>query len=77
MRVIEPMPDDTRVHVPIPPDIETVLSTNPDAALAWRLATRRAIMHYLARGYHVVAFHRGSDGELPAYELTRSPSPRE
>lgn len=77
VRVIEPMPDDARVFVPIPPDIETVLSSNPDAALAWRLATRQAMMHYLARGYHVDAFHRGTDGELPAYELTRSPSPRE
>jgi chorismate synthase len=77
VRVVEPMPDDARVHVPIPPDIETVLSSNPDAALAWRLATRQAIMHYLARGYRVVAFHRGTGGELPAYELTRSPSPRE
>ena len=74
IRVIEPLPDAARVHVPIPPDIEAVLSSDSDAALAWRLATRDAIMHYLARGYRVAAFHRGTERDLPAYELTRSPS---
>ena len=42
--------------------------------LAWRLAARQAITHYLARGYRVTAFHRGDERELPAYELTRSSS---
>ena len=74
VRVIEPLPDAGRVCVPIPPDIEGVLSSDSDAALAWRLATRHAIMHYLARGYRVAAFHRGTERDLPAYELTRSPS---
>ena len=75
VRVVEPLPTDARVLVPVPPDIEPVLHANPDAALAWRLATRQAIMHYLALGYRVSAFHRGTDRELPAYELTRPPSP--
>jgi len=75
VRVVEPLPSDPRVLVPIPPDIEPVLHSNPEAALAWRLATRQAIMHYLAVGYRVTAFHRGTERELPAYELTRSSSP--
>jgi hypothetical protein len=29
-------------------------------------------MDYLARGYRVSAFHRGTDRELPAYELSSS-----
>ena len=60
--------------VPVPRDIEALLATSQDAALAWRLATREAIVHYLALGYQVTAFHRGSETELPAYELTHSPS---
>ena len=74
VRVVEPLPDATRVLVPIPRDIEAALVASQEAALAWRLATREAIMHYLALGYQVTAFHRGTDTELPAYELTRSPS---
>jgi len=73
-RGIVPLPDAARVRVPIPRDIETVLSSDAGVALSWRLATRDAIMHYLARGYRVTAFHRGDERELPAYELTRSPS---
>lgn len=73
-RVTDPLPDAARVRVPIPPDIEPVLASDPRAALAWRLATRQAIMHYLARGYRVTTFHRGDERELPAYELTRSSS---
>ena len=73
-RGIVPLPDAPRVRVPIPRDIETVLSSDAAVALSWRLATRDAIMHYLARGYRVTAFHRGDERELPAYELTRSPS---
>ena len=60
--------------VPVPRDIEALLGASPEAALAWRLATREAIMHYLALGYQVTAFHRGTENELPAYELTHSPS---
>jgi predicted GNAT superfamily acetyltransferase len=74
VRVVEPMPDAHRVLVPVPRDIEALLGASPDAALAWRLATREAIMHYLALGYQVTAFDRGSENDLPAYELTHSPS---
>lgn len=74
VRVVEPLPDAARVLVPIPHDIEAAIGASQDAALAWRLATREAIMHYFALGYQVTAFHRATERELPAYELTRSPS---
>ena len=72
--LIDPLSDAVRVYVPVPSDIETVLTSDPAAALAWRLATRDAMMHYLARGYRVTAFHRGDARQQPAYELTRSSS---
>jgi len=74
VRVVEPLPDASRVLVPVPRDIEALLGASQEAALAWRLATREAIMHYLALGYQVTAFYRGTENELPAYELTHSPS---
>ena len=74
VRVVEPLPDAARVLVPVPRDIEALLGARQEAALAWRLATREAIMHYLALGYQVTAFDRGTENELPAYELTHSPS---
>ncbi len=74
VRVVEPLPDATRVLVPVPRDIEALLGASQDAALAWRLATREAILHYLALGYQITAFYRGTENELPAYELTHSPS---
>jgi predicted GNAT superfamily acetyltransferase len=74
VRNVTPFPDAPRVLVPIPPDIEPVLLSHPDDALAWRLATREAMMHYLARGYRVTGFHRGDGRALPAYELTSSSS---
>ena len=72
VRNVESFADAPRVHVPIPSDIEPILKTNQKTALAWRLATRAALMHYLARGYRVSAFQRAVDRELPAYELTPS-----
>ena len=76
MRIVDPLPDTSHALVPVPVDIEAALGASADEALAWRLATRQAMMHFLARGYRVVGFHRATASELPAYELTRStPSP--
>jgi predicted GNAT superfamily acetyltransferase len=72
VRNVEAFVDAPRVHVPIPSDIEPILKSNQKTALAWRLATRTAMMHYLSRGYRVSAFRRAVDGEFPAYELTPS-----
>ena len=72
VRLVEPLSSALRVLVSVPNDIESTLGSNPDVALAWRLATRHALMHYLARGYQVAGFHRGDHETLPAYELRRS-----
>ena len=72
VRSADPFPEADVVRVPVPVDIESVITRGGDEALAWRLATRNAIMHYLARGYRVSGFRRGSDRELPAYELSSS-----
>lgn len=74
VRTVESFADAPRVHIPIPSDIEPILKSNPKTALAWRLATRAAMMHYLARGYRVSAFRRADERELSAYELTPSSS---
>ena len=74
VRNVTPFPDAAQVLVPVPPDIESVLGSNPDIALAWRLATRAAVMHYLAQRYRISGFHRAQDDTLPAYELTSSSS---
>ena len=73
IRNVTPFPDAPLVFVPVPSDIESVLLSHPDQALAWRLATRAAVTHYLARGYRVTGFRRNDRG-LPAYELSSSPS---
>jgi predicted GNAT superfamily acetyltransferase len=75
VQLTTPLPDAPGVRVRIPHDIERVLATDPDAALAWRLATRDAFRHYLARGYRVTGFDRGDANRLPSYELTRPPHP--
>ena len=37
-------------------------------------AENNAVKRLNALGYQVTAFHRATERELPAYELTRSPS---
>jgi predicted GNAT superfamily acetyltransferase len=73
VRNVTPFPDAPFVLVPVPSDVEPILLSSPDQALAWRLATRAAMTHYLARGYRVTGFRRNDRG-LPAYELSSSPS---
>ena len=72
VRIVDPLPDTSHVLVPVPADIEAALGASATEALAWRLATRQAMMHFLARGYRVVGFHRATEDALPAYELALS-----
>lgn len=62
------LPDAPRVRVAVPHDVQALA---PERRLAWRATTREAFLAYLGRGYHVAAFHRGDDHELPTYELAR------
>lgn len=45
------------VRVEIPADFQSVKSTDPDLALAWRQATREIFEFFFASGYSVVDFH--------------------
>jgi len=61
-------PDAAVVRVAVPTD-HTELSH--EQRVAWRLATRAAFLHYLARGYTVEGFQRARDETPPFYELVR------
>lgn len=41
------------VRVSIPADISAVMAASMDLAVAWREATREALLHYMDRGYEV------------------------
>lgn len=66
------LPDAPEVVVRIPRDLALVLSGDPAAARVWRLAARRAFMHYFARGYAVTAFVPDPRGDA-SYLLSHSP----
>lgn len=55
-------------RVEIPTDFAALLEHDPDAALAWRLSTRRALQDLFARGYRIVGF---APEPQPAYLLER------
>jgi predicted GNAT superfamily acetyltransferase len=65
----QPLPDAPVTLVRIPADIQRLKHQDPERALAWRAATRRAFEHYLSRGYEVVDFLR----DAVAYRLERKP----
>jgi predicted GNAT superfamily acetyltransferase len=52
------LPGGPRVRVEIPENVQAVKADQPDAALAWRASSRRALQGYLGRGYKVEAFYR-------------------
>ena len=54
------------VRVAIPHDAD---AESAGRRSSWRAITRQALTHYLALGYDVVRFHRGTNAELPCYEL--------
>ena len=52
------------VRIEIPGDIQEVRRGSPEIARAWRSATRRAFVSYLASGYEVTGFHRRPEGSF-------------
>jgi predicted GNAT superfamily acetyltransferase len=63
---MEAFPSTGAVRVAIPHDHELLTH---DERVAWRMATRTALTHYLARGYTVQRFQRASAAMPPYYEL--------
>ncbi len=55
------LPDAPRVRVEVPRDIQRIKAESPDAAAAWRSATRRAFIHYMEQDYGVTGFVREGD----------------
>lgn len=54
---IAPSPTEAVVRVAVPSDIEQVQAASLAAAAGWRRSTRRALQHYLGRGYQVAGFY--------------------
>ncbi len=64
-----PVPAPVEVLVEIPWDIQALKRSDPDAAVAWRTSTRRALEHYLGRGYHIAGFSREPDASRCYYVI--------
>lgn len=65
------LPDAAAVRVEIPADIQSVKRASLAAAESWRAATRRALTHYLGRGYRVTGFQRDREAGRCFYVLER------
>ena len=63
--------DAKRISVEIPTGFNEMLSTAPELALEWRMATRQLFTTYFARGYRAVEFFLDRPGRKGAYLLTR------
>jgi predicted GNAT superfamily acetyltransferase len=59
-------PDAPVIHVAVPRDAD---AESAESRSIWRAGTRAALTHYLARGYDVVGFRRGTTADWPYYEL--------
>jgi predicted GNAT superfamily acetyltransferase len=71
--VTDPPSDDgaPTLRVAIPLDLAALLRTNPDAATAWRIPTRRALQSALERGYRVDGLIRDEAADRAYYVLSR------
>ena len=68
------LPNAAEVRVEIPADIQTLKLSSPHAATAWRQTTRRALLHYLERGYTVRGLQREPDTDRRFYIVSREGS---
>ena len=62
--------DAKRISVEIPTGFNEMLSTAPDLALEWRMATRELFTTYFARGYRAVEFFLDREARKGTYLLT-------
>lgn len=65
------LPDATPARVEIPWEIQATKTESMETALSWRLNTRRALMHYMGRGYRVTGFERDTSARRCFYVLRR------
>lgn len=57
--------------VAIPADIDALLATSPDEALAWRLRLRETLCQAFAAGFAITGFRPAAGAADPAYLLER------
>ncbi|HVO09856.1 MAG TPA: GNAT family N-acetyltransferase [Vicinamibacteria bacterium] len=67
-------PSARAVAVPVPSDLDALLAGDPERARRWHASVRRALAHFLGRGFCVRAFVCPHEGD-PAYLLTPSGPP--
>jgi predicted GNAT superfamily acetyltransferase len=60
-----------RISVEIPTGFTEMLSSAPDLALEWRMATRRLFTTYFGRAYRAVEFFLDREARKGAYLLVR------
>jgi predicted GNAT superfamily acetyltransferase len=65
------LPQDDEVRVEIPRDIHALKQESPEVAAAWRKTTRRALLHYLGRGYAVHGLTEARKGARLFYVVRR------
>jgi len=65
------LPEEPRVRIEIPENVQGLKAERPDEGIAWRASTRRAFEHYLERGYRVEAFYRDAAARRCFYGLER------
>jgi predicted GNAT superfamily acetyltransferase len=70
----DPLPDAGSVAVLVPGDHTALLAGDPARARAWHAAVRRALAHYLGRGWRVSAFAASREGGA-GYVLARPAAP--
>lgn len=63
------------VRIEIPRALGDLKTSEPDAVLAWRSASREAFLHYFGRGYRAVDFVTRRDASIGAYVLQRKGMP--
>ncbi len=63
---VDGLPDAPVVRIAVPRDID---AEPAERRASWRAVMREAMTHYLARGYEIVGFRRGTITDLPYYEL--------
>lgn len=59
------------VSIAIPADIDAMVARAPDAALAWRMRVRKALMTAFAEGFTIVGFHPAAEQASPVLILER------
>ena len=64
-------PPADQIVVPLPIDIDRLLATDPDAALAARLRVREQLQSAFATGYVLDGYRFPVEGAGPAHVLTR------